>query len=94
MYPPFISRAEKEVRDKAIASGGRIIELGAEGFPERFKPSGKEFELCTARQLLLLAPWPDNSSRFTMTSSTALTLNAMAAEICASSLSTILRVDA
>lgn len=94
LVSPFISRAEKEVRDKAIASGGRIIELRAEGFPERFKPSGKEFELCTAGQLLLLAPWPDNSCRFTMTRSTALTLNAMAAEICASALATTLRVDA
>ncbi len=87
LVSPFISSAEKDVRNAAIASGGRIIELRAEGFPERFKPSGAEFELCTSGRLLLLAPWPDNTRRFTMTRSAALTLNAMATEICTTTIS-------
>lgn len=44
-------------------NGGKIILLRDQGFEERFKPNGAEFELCAAGCLLLLAPWPANVGR-------------------------------
>lgn len=84
LVSPFISPAEKAVRDKALQLGGRLIILRSEGFQHRFKPSGKEFELCEKGRLLLLAPWPyDNAQSSALSRSKALRLNAMAEEIAA-----------
>lgn len=83
LVSPFISPAEKRIRDQALAVGGSLIILRAEGFPERFKPSGYEFELCDSGSLLLLAPWPYSSRKNTITRSQALSLNAMAEQIAA-----------
>lgn len=60
---PFIHKREKDIRDKTIESGGKIIILKDTGFEDRFKPQGNEFELCAEGRLLLLAPWPDNTGR-------------------------------
>ena len=60
---PFIHSAEKRIRDKAIERGARVIELQDIGFEERFKPTGRRFELCAEGRLLILAPWPDNTGR-------------------------------
>ncbi len=60
---PFIHPAEKAIRNKAIEKGNKLIILRDQGFEERFKPQGKYFELCAAGQLLLLAPWPENTGR-------------------------------
>lgn len=83
LVSPFISPAEKRIRDQALAVGGSLIILRAEGFPERFKPGGSEFELCDSGRLLLLAPWPYSSRKNTITRSQALSLNAMAEQIAA-----------
>lgn len=40
-----------------------MILLKDQGFEERFKPKGKDFELCCEGRLLLLAPWPANVGR-------------------------------
>lgn len=77
-----ISQAEKQIRDEALALGGRLIILRAEGMRERFKPSGEEFEFCRQGRMLLLAPWPENTDTG-MTRSTALNLNFMASQIAA-----------
>lgn len=53
---PFYSRAEKDIRDSAIESGAKIIKIMPNGLPERFKPSGREFELCSEGRLLIIAP--------------------------------------
>lgn len=78
LISPFISPDEKEIREKAIALGGRLVILRNEGFEERFKPQGREFELCSEGRLLILAPWPDNLNRSTVTRSEALSMNALA----------------
>ena len=39
-----------------------VIKLRDKGFAERFKPQGKDFDLCAEGHLLLLAPWPDDLS--------------------------------
>lgn len=56
LVSPFYSPKEKEVRDEAIECGAKIIRIEANGLPERFKPSGKEFELCNEGRLLIIAP--------------------------------------
>lgn len=60
---PAIHPAEKAIMDFARESGGNMILLKDQGFEERFKPKGKDFELCCEGRLLLLAPWPANVGR-------------------------------
>ena len=56
LVSPFYSRKEKEIRDEAIEAGAKIIRVVENGLPERFKPSGREFELCNEGRLLIIAP--------------------------------------
>lgn len=56
LVSPFYHQKEKEIRDKAIATGCKIIKIVANGLSERFKPSGKDFELCYEGRLLIIAP--------------------------------------
>ncbi|MDE6638739.1 MAG: transposase [Muribaculaceae bacterium] len=56
LVSPFYSRAEKAIRDDAIASGAKIVKIVPNGLSERFKPSGKEFDLCCEGRLLIIAP--------------------------------------
>ncbi len=60
---PAIHKAEKRILEKAIKMGAAVIKLTEKGFGERFKPQGKNFDLCAEGRLLLLAPWPDNITR-------------------------------
>lgn len=83
LVSPFIHQWEKEIRNEAIEAGGRIITLRSDGFEDRFKPWGRDFELCQEGRLLLLAPWPENNDDI-LTRSTALSLNDIAAELAAS----------
>ncbi len=46
LVSPFISGAEKAVRDRAIEGGAAVIVITREPFPERYKPPGRFFELC------------------------------------------------
>lgn len=55
LISPFYSRREKEVKEEALSLGASIIIMRNIGFPEKFKPSGREFDLCSERRLLLLA---------------------------------------
>lgn len=57
---PAIHKAEKKILNLAIEMGSAVIKLTEKGFGERFKPQGKDFELCAEGRLLLLAPWPNN----------------------------------
>lgn len=43
---PFIHPAEKKIRDRAKESGKGVIVIRDQGFEERFKPQGEEFDLC------------------------------------------------
>lgn len=81
LISPFISKDEKAIRDKAIEAGGNLIIIRNEGFEERFKPFGKEFELCSAGRLLLLAPWPEKLTKATVSRVEALEMNALAAQL-------------
>lgn len=81
LVSPFISPAEKMIRDRALDFGCRLIILRNEGFEERFKPQGREFDLCADGRLLLLAPWPDRLRRSALSRAEALELNELAAKI-------------
>ncbi|MDE6342680.1 MAG: hypothetical protein K2K93_10200 [Muribaculaceae bacterium] len=55
LVSPFINAEEKKVRDWAMDYGGAIIYITCEQFPERYKPSGKLFELCSEGRLLMIS---------------------------------------
>lgn len=78
LISPFISKDEKEIRDEALKTGGRLVILKNEGFEERFKPLGREFNLCLEGRLLLLAPWPENLTHKVVTRLQALEMNRLA----------------
>lgn len=79
---PFIHRREKTIRDKTVDCGGSLIIIRDIGFEERFKPQGREFEMCASGRLLLLAPWNDNTGRRSTAGSREFhSMNDMALEI-------------
>lgn len=51
---PFISAEEKAVRAEAEKAGARIILITYAAFPELFKPSAHDFELCSQGRLLII----------------------------------------
>lgn len=66
LVSPFISPAEKEIRKEAEEAGGRFILIISEPMGERYKPAGREFELCEAGRLLIIsANLPGELSRKT-----------------------------
>ena len=56
LVSPFISQAEKRIRDLAEKEGGKFILIQSEPFPEIFKPSKHNFELCSHGRLLIITP--------------------------------------
>lgn len=77
LVSPFISPAEKEIRKEAEEAGGRFILIISEPMGERYKPAGREFELCEAGRLLIIsANLPGDLSR-----QTCLTMNTLAQTI-------------
>lgn len=66
LVSPFISPAEKEIRKEAEEAGGRFILIISEPMGERYKPAGRDFELCDAGRLLIIsANLPGELSRKT-----------------------------
>lgn len=56
LVSPFISPAEKAIRQEAENVGGRIILIQPTPFPERYKPSAHNFEMCSQGRLLIIVP--------------------------------------
>lgn len=56
LVSPFISPREKEIFEVAIRNNGRIIYVQQNPFGERYKPSGREFDLCSKGRLLIIVP--------------------------------------
>ncbi len=77
LVSPFISPAEKEIRKEAEESGGRFILILSEPMEERYKPAGRDFELCEAGRLVIVsANLPGDLSR-----QTCITMNGLAQNI-------------
>lgn len=55
LVSPFISEGEKNLRNDLIKEGASAIHIVDFPFGERYKPSGKMFELCASGRLLLLS---------------------------------------
>lgn len=84
LVSPFIHPVEKEVMLEAVNSGARIILLTNEHFGERFKPSGRYFDLCASGRLLILRPTelPTTTYEARITRTEALALNDCAFRLC------------
>lgn len=55
LVSPFISPAEKAIREEADEAGGRFILIINEPMGERYKPFGRDFELCEEGRLLIIS---------------------------------------
>ena len=54
---PWISPGEKAVKAEAVARGGHVVQLLAEGMGRYYKPGGIDFDLCAEGRLLQLSPF-------------------------------------
>lgn len=77
LVSPFISPAEKAVRQEAEKLGSKIILIINEAMGERYKPVGHDFELCESGRLLIVSA-PVSKS---LTREACLAMNALAANI-------------
>jgi REP element-mobilizing transposase RayT len=78
LVSPCISPGEKAIARAALEAGRSLIVLLANGFAPHYKPPGRYFDACAAGRLLMLAPFPYESRRPTVTREQCLTLNAWA----------------
>lgn len=81
LVSPFISQAERAIRDYAIENGGRLIVIQDNGFTPRFKPTGRMFDLCCQGRLLLVAPAEYSTTCVGLTRAFAMRLNSYAENI-------------
>ncbi len=79
----FISDSEKEVRDRAIECGAKVIQIQWYGFEDRKKPSGRFFDLCGAGRLLIIAVHPYITRQAQIRRDQCLAMNKIASMICA-----------
>lgn len=56
LVSPFISPREREIREAALAAGGRLIKLLPLPFSDRQKPAAADFRLCEEGRLLTVSP--------------------------------------
>lgn len=82
LVSPFISPAEKAVREQAEALGSRLILIVPEILGERYKPVGHDFDLCESGRMLILSAGLNVSPGNTPSRQNCLTMNALAATIC------------
>ena len=54
---PWISPGEKAVKAAALAAGGRVVQLLAEGMGRYYKPGGSDFGFCAEGRMLVLSPF-------------------------------------
>lgn len=83
LVSPFIHEQEKNVYKYALENGGKIIRICENGFGERFKPMGAEFDLCAEGRLLLVAPKIWKKRKTILTRERCMQLNALAERIVA-----------
>ena len=61
LVSPWISPGEKAVKAEALARGGRVVQLLAEGMDRYYKPSGGDFDACADGRMLQLSPFAPQS---------------------------------
>lgn len=77
---PFISEKEKEVRDRIIKQGGKMIWIQYEEFGEKYKPAETAFKLCEEGRLLIISL--KQSYRGELSRELCVRMNNLAEEIC------------
>lgn len=78
---PFISEAEKKVRDWTIENGGRLILIESNGFGSRYSPKGILHEICCEGRLLIIAPNVHQTAKAPLTRSQCEAMNSLAHSI-------------
>lgn len=78
---PFISEAEKRVRDWACSNGGRLILLDTNGFGKNYAPKEPLHTLCSEGRLLIIAPTAYSHRHVTPTRTDCLRLNDLATAV-------------
>lgn len=78
LVSPFISQAEKAIRTEADEAGGRFIYITNQPLAERYKPSGRDFELCESGRMLIVSANIDGDLNRTA----CLAMNSLAESIC------------
>lgn len=90
LVSPFISPKEKVYLELAISNGANIILIDKDGFGERYKPSGRYFDLCASGRLLIIAPKKEPHRSQKITRSEALHMNSLAVAISGGCFSAVL----
>ncbi len=62
LVSPWISPGEKAVKAEALARGGRVVQLLAEGKGRYYKPAGRDFDCCAEGRLLQLSPFAERAA--------------------------------
>lgn len=75
LVSPFISPAEKEIMRRGIEEGASIIRIIPDGLPPKYKPSGREFDLCAEGRCLHLGEPRLSARNDALTRRNALRLN-------------------
>ena len=57
LVSPWISPGEKAVKAEALARGGRVVQLLADGMGRYYKPQGGDFDACSEGWMLQLSPF-------------------------------------
>lgn len=78
LVSPFISEAEQALMDRAIEEGASIIRIIPDGIPPKYKPAGKEFDLCAEGRCLHIGPPRPSKRRHMITRGECLALNDIA----------------
>ncbi len=82
LVSPAISKGEQAVMRAALDARLPLIFLTPWGFNAFSKPGHQYFEACAEGRFLILAPWPHENQRISLTRQMCLQLNTMAEEIC------------
>lgn len=82
LVSPFISPAEKAVRDRADAIDSRFILIVPDRMDGRYKPVGHDFDLCESGRMLILSAGLNVGMGDSLTRRNCLAMNALAATIC------------
>lgn len=82
MVSPFISPDEKQVMQVLLREHHPFILLTDNGFRDYYKPTATLFEACAAGRLLIISPWPYESTKRHISRADCIALNEMAEEVC------------
>ena len=79
LVSPFISPAERSIREEAEALGAKIILITHEAFGERYKPAAHDFEQCAAGRMMIISMGQPSGT--TLTRELCLQMNDLAATL-------------